>query len=172
MSQFIYLILASLNSMFFSKMNHPMNMGILLLLQTMIMCLLTGSFSQNTWFSYVLFLVFLGGMLVLFIYMTSIASNELFQSSNYIFIIMISTTILFLTIFIYFFLDNYISLNNTNESLSLLNMFKMNEKYLLANLYNMPNSIMTIFMVLYLFLTLIVVVIITKSYRGPLRPMN
>nr|QHZ87450.1 NADH dehydrogenase subunit 6 [Anotogaster sieboldii] len=136
------------------------------------MCLLTGSFSQNTWFSYILFLVFLGGMLVLFIYMTSIASNEFFQKSNYIFLIMVSMTIMFLIMAIYLFLDTYISLNNTNESLSFLTMFKMNDKYLLANLYNMPNSIMTIFMVLYLFLTLIVVVIITKSYRGPLRPMN
>nr|YP_008993139.1 NADH dehydrogenase subunit 6 [Epiophlebia superstes]AFM83561.1 NADH dehydrogenase subunit 6 [Epiophlebia superstes] len=165
------MLLASMNSLLFSQMKHPMNMGILLLIQTLLMCLATGNMSQTLWFSYILFLVFLGGMLVLFIYMTSIASNEIFHKSNYsvtMVAIMVMTIIFIVSTFDY----SIFSLNNTNEAMVLSEMFNNKDKEMLAKLYNNPNGLMTIFMLLYLFLTLIVVVFITKYNQGPLRPMN
>jgi NADH-ubiquinone oxidoreductase chain 6 len=56
-------------------------MGLVLLIQTLIVALLTGVLASSFWFSYILFLVFLGGMLVLFIYVTRLASNEMFSIS-------------------------------------------------------------------------------------------
>nr|YP_010321748.1 NADH dehydrogenase subunit 6 [Asiagomphus coreanus]UKO32842.1 NADH dehydrogenase subunit 6 [Asiagomphus coreanus] len=172
MSQILLTNLMSLNSFLFTKMNHPMNMGILLLIQTLMTCLLTGFMSYTTWFSYILFLVFLGGMLVLFIYMTSIASNEVFQKSNYLLmIIMMLTTTIILGVMM--FMDPMmVSFTNSPENLNTINITENSENMMLATLYNMPNATITIFMVLYLFLTLIVIVFITKSHQGPLRPTN
>nr|YP_010725902.1 NADH dehydrogenase subunit 6 [Davidius fruhstorferi]WDY83504.1 NADH dehydrogenase subunit 6 [Davidius fruhstorferi] len=170
MSQILIIMMMSLNSMLFIKMLHPMMMGITLLIQTLMTCLLIGFMSQTTWFSYILFLVFIGGMLVLFIYMTSIASNEIFQKSNYPMMIIMNTFMLMMLVVILFMDIIPTSLNNTAESMEYMDMYKNHESLMLLNLYNSPNAILTIFMVLYLFLTLIVIVFITKFHQGPLRP--
>nr|QDA21659.1 NADH dehydrogenase subunit 6 [Trigomphus carus] len=172
MGQILFIILMSLNSFLFTKMNHPMNMGILLLIQTLMTCLLTGIMSITSWFSYILFLVFLGGMLVLFIYMTSIASNEMFQKSNYQLMIMTSLIVIMIGMMVLFMDPMMTSFNNLSEVKSMMNILNNYEENMLANLYSMPNAMITIFMVMYLFLTLIVIVYITKSHQGPLRPKN
>ena len=50
-------------------------MGLTLLIQTILVSIISGLITKTFWFSYILFLVFLGGILVLFIYVTSLASN-------------------------------------------------------------------------------------------------
>nr|YP_010703200.1 NADH dehydrogenase subunit 6 [Chlorogomphus shanicus]WCO11402.1 NADH dehydrogenase subunit 6 [Chlorogomphus shanicus] len=172
MSQIIFLIIASMNSMIFLKMTHPMSMGISLLMQTILMCMVTGYMSQTAWFSYILFLVFVGGMLVLFIYMTSIASNEIFQKNNYLLMLTVTMIVLSFITLIMFSDPILASSHNTNEIMPMMEMFKSNEKLMMMGLYNNPNATITAFMVIYLLLTLIVIVFITKSHRGPLRPSN
>lgn len=148
-------------------------MGILLLIQTLLICLITGCMGYTAWFSYILFLVFLGGILVLFIYITRIASNEIFHKRNYLLLIIIISIIIFIILCIISFADPIIvSLNNTREIISINNVFNTTEKNIISSLYNYPNALITIFIVVYLFLTLIVIVYITKSYQGPLRPIN
>lgn len=51
----------------------------MLLFYTRVVGLITGLMGGSYWFSYILVLVFLGGVLVLFLYMTSLASNEKFE---------------------------------------------------------------------------------------------
>nr|YP_009117998.1 NADH dehydrogenase subunit 6 [Brachythemis contaminata]AJE75786.1 NADH dehydrogenase subunit 6 [Brachythemis contaminata] len=155
-----------MNSLLFSSMNHPMNMGLMLLIQTLLMSLFTATMSYSSWFSYILFLVFLGGMLVLFIYMTSIASNEFFKKSKIT--LMLITTTLAIIMMTTLIDPMMTSLPSNQESFILTENMKM----VMTPLYNNPNSIITTFMVLYLFLTLIIVVYITKFNKGPLRPTN
>jgi NADH-ubiquinone oxidoreductase chain 6 len=59
--------------------NHPVSMSIILLFYTRVVGLITGLMGGSYWFSYILVLVFLGGVLVLFLYMTSLAANEKFE---------------------------------------------------------------------------------------------
>jgi NADH-ubiquinone oxidoreductase chain 6 len=68
-------------SLAFIALGHPISIAVTLILHTLIVGGLTGILSNNFWFSYILFLVFLGGVLVLFIYMTRLASNEKFGFS-------------------------------------------------------------------------------------------
>uniref|UniRef100_UPI0030FEDA4B NADH dehydrogenase subunit 6 n=1 Tax=Prodasineura autumnalis TaxID=193254 RepID=UPI0030FEDA4B len=162
MSQIIMLGLSTSNSLSFTVMKHPMSMGIMLMIQTVLVCGITNCIAHSAWFSYILFLVFLGGMLVLFIYMTSVASNEMFEKySNLILIfIMVSPMVLL-------FMDPIMISNLTQESESLLTS---SDKNVMTNyLFNYPINIMTIIAVLYLFLTLIVVVKMTEAHQGPLR---
>nr|YP_009185824.1 NADH dehydrogenase subunit 6 [Dacrila fallax]ALO70500.1 NADH deshydrogenase subunit 6 [Dacrila fallax] len=152
-------------TLLFLFLNHPMTMGLVLLLQTMLISLITGLLNSNFWFSYILFLIMIGGLLVLFIYMTSIASNEMFSYSSKMFIMFLiffmMSLIMIMIMDPYFINMNFIYneswINTTNMNLSLIKYF------------NYPSTVMIFFMVIYLFITLIAVVKITKIEYGPLR---
>nr|QHZ87526.1 NADH dehydrogenase subunit 6 [Mesopodagrion tibetanum] len=154
-----------MNSLLFNMMKHPMSAGIMLLIQTVITSMVTTTISKDAWFSYILFLVFLGGMLVLFIYMTSVASNEMFQKGN----IMVLPPMIIILMIMYLMIDFTWLMNNTEE---IYYNFMSEKVSLSTSLFNYPNNIMTTVAVLYLFLTLIVVVKITESYLGPIRSIN
>jgi NADH-ubiquinone oxidoreductase chain 6 len=51
-------------------------MGITLIAQTIIIAIFSGTLLPTYWYSYILVLVFLGGLLILFIYVSTIAANE------------------------------------------------------------------------------------------------
>nr|AIW06061.1 NADH dehydrogenase subunit 6 [Vietnamella sp. MT-2014] len=153
-------------------MKHPLAMGLILLLQTTFISITTGIFSGSFWFSYILFLVFLGGMLVLFIYMTSLASNEMFSvSSSMILIIPLSAPIFLMFSFLS---SNMPAIQPFPLTLNFISNFcKMQDLTLnLLKLYNSISAYLTILLVSYLLLTLIVVVIITNLDKAPLRAFN
>lgn len=155
----------------FIIIKHPLAIGIILVIQTLVISIIIGLISKTFWFSYILFLTFLGGILILFIYITSLASNELFFFSIKYFFIITRITILIAGLififdknFIYFYLENL-------EIKSINNIFiYINENVLiLRKLYNFPINLITIILINYLFLTLIISVKITNLYKGPLR---
>nr|UUJ36794.1 NADH dehydrogenase subunit 6 [Epeorus sp. 01 ZXM-2022a] len=156
----------------FLNMSHPLAMGLMLLCQTLLMALITGLLAPSFWFSYILFLVFLGGMLILFIYVTSLASNEMFSVSAHT---MLGTLVFVTTIG---------GLNLLNDPTTWLPSNPSDQAqennwhspapalHLLVKLYNPPTHTLTLLLALYLFLTLIAVVTVTQIYAGPLRPKN
>nr|URX54458.1 NADH dehydrogenase subunit 6 [Procryptotermes speiseri] len=151
---------STLSGMMFTQMNHPLAMGMMLLMQTTMMCLISGLMHQSFWFQYILFMVFIGGMLVLFIYVASLASNEMFSLSTKMIVISTAMMLTSMTVKNYTTFDSSdSSLNNTSNSITLMT----------SKLYNQPSGILTILMALYLLMTLIVVVNITNVSKGPLR---
>nr|YP_010990335.1 NADH dehydrogenase subunit 6 [Sinolapotamon palmatum]WOW98751.1 NADH dehydrogenase subunit 6 [Sinolapotamon palmatum] len=156
-------------SFIFTRMMHPLAMGLNLLIQTIIISLSAGLTTYSFWFSYILFLIFLGGMLVLFIYIASLASNEIFLPSFFsIFFILFSSMFLLL---LFFMLDPIlISPSNClpNSSINPL----PSTTYITSWMYNTPSMFFTIFVISYLLLTLLVIVKIINLYKGPLRLMN
>nr|WRO45099.1 NADH dehydrogenase subunit 6 [Taiwanocantharis sp.] len=160
------IIFLSLSPLF---LNHPLSLGLNLLIQTILIAAITGSMSLNFWLSYLLFLVMVGGMLILFMYMTSIASNEKFYFSKNLIILMILTSIIFMTYLIFlsfnkFFLtinlDSIQFLNNSVYEISPNKYFINNSKFILSML------------IVYLFITLIAIVNISSNNFGPLRQKN
>nr|YP_009487859.1 NADH dehydrogenase subunit 6 [Culex mollis]AWB98950.1 NADH dehydrogenase subunit 6 [Culex mollis] len=168
------MLLCFITSFIFMQMKHPLAMGLMLLIQTFLTCLMTGIYSKTFWFSYVLFLIFMGGMLVLFIYVTSLSSNEMFSMSFKL--TFISIMMIFLFLIISYFFDNSLMENfiKNNESIQLFNKNNLYyENFLSLNkMYNFPTNLITLLLINYLFLTLLVTVKITKKNYGPLRPMN
>nr|YP_010621016.1 NADH dehydrogenase subunit 6 [Periplaneta japonica]WAX39399.1 NADH dehydrogenase subunit 6 [Periplaneta japonica] len=157
-----------ITSLMFMQMKHPLAMGLILLIQTIIMCMMSGLLSQSFWFSYVLFLIFLGGMLVLFIYVTSLASNEMFNMS-------MKMLMLIMMIMMMLILLNKLNMNiNNMEMITHENIYMMENEMMnsLTKLYNQPTNMITIMLASYLFLTLIAIVKITNILKGPLRQMN
>nr|YP_008080467.1 NADH dehydrogenase subunit 6 [Melanitis leda]AEH05136.1 NADH dehydrogenase subunit 6 [Melanitis leda] len=160
--------------MFF--INHPISMGLLILMQTLLICILSGMLINSYWFSYILFLVFLGGLLVLFIYVSSIASNEIMKIYffNKIMLIFMIFSVLILSSLL---IDNlnWLNFSFNEDMINFFNMFmfSFNENNIsLFKLYNKQTYFMMIMMIIYLFITLIAVVKITNIFFGPLRSFN
>nr|WBU93820.1 NADH dehydrogenase subunit 6 [Drosophila paulistorum]WBU93846.1 NADH dehydrogenase subunit 6 [Drosophila paulistorum]WBU93859.1 NADH dehydrogenase subunit 6 [Drosophila paulistorum]WBU93885.1 NADH dehydrogenase subunit 6 [Drosophila paulistorum]WBU93924.1 NADH dehydrogenase subunit 6 [Drosophila paulistorum] len=170
---FLYSLILT-TSIIFINMIHPLAMGLTLLIQTVLICLITGLMTKSFWYSYILFLIFLGGMLVLFIYVTSLASNEMFNLS--IKLTLFSFFLMFIFTMISFFIDktsiSFFFMNNEMESIFNLNSYFLENSLSLNKLYNFPTNFITILLMNYLLITLIVVVKITKLFKGPLRMMN
>nr|UBI43119.1 NADH dehydrogenase subunit 6 [Proisotoma minuta] len=76
------LIFVSLmNSALYFLSSHPIALTGLILTQALITCGLAWITLSLSWFSYILFLIFLGGLMVLFVYITSLASNEMMKTN-------------------------------------------------------------------------------------------
>lgn len=152
-------------------------MGIILIIQTISIAIFTGLLTKSFWFSYSLFLIFLGGILILFIYITSIASNEIFKVSINLKIISFYIFIFFVFFLIVLIFDLKILFFNKifnidNENLTQIKTLFIENNLTLNKLYNFPMNIITILLINYLFLTLIATVKITNIFEGPLRPKN
>nr|YP_009241029.1 NADH dehydrogenase subunit 6 [Shijimiaeoides divina]AMK46128.1 NADH dehydrogenase subunit 6 [Shijimiaeoides divina] len=155
--------------------NHPLSMGMLILIQTLLLCLTSGMLINTYWFSYILFLIFSGGLLVLFIYVSSIASNEIFM-------ITLKNKLLLLLYFILIFMISLYFMNNLywmnmmiNEEMMIFPNYFIFYEYNninLTKLYNEQTYFLTMMMIIYLFITLIAIVKITNIFFGPLRSFN
>nr|AQP29361.1 NADH dehydrogenase subunit 6 [Microtermes sp. E16] len=153
-----------ITSITFTQMKHPLAMGMMLLIQTTTMCLISGMMYKSFWFSYILFMIMVGGMLVLFMYMTSLASNEMFSPSNKT----IATSMLLMPTLMYL-MPSTINNKEMNEHTTMME----NEITTTTTvMYNQMMGMMTTLLVLYMLLTLIVVVNIINLSSGPLRHMN
>lgn len=134
---------------------------------------MTGISSKRFWFSYILFLIFVGGILVLFIYISSIASNEKinFSIAPLIYcLITLRTCIISAIILDKFFITNWVTNEETQQSY--LNIIAQENYFSLSKIYNQPNNLIIILLICYLLLTLIIVVKITNLFSGPFRPMT
>nr|QZK22309.1 NADH dehydrogenase subunit 6 [Amitermes sp. WA_095] len=156
--------MSTMTSLMFTQMKHPLAMGLMLLIQTTMVCLISGTMYSSFWFSYILFMIMIGGMLVLFMYMTSLASNEMFSPSNK----MLMATLMLLPILMY-----TMPTVTNNKEMNMHNTMMENEILTTTTvMYNQMMGTMTTLLVLYMLLTLIVVVNIINVSSGPLRQAN
>nr|QZK21308.1 NADH dehydrogenase subunit 6 [Amitermes sp. ANIC 0034] len=153
--------MSTMTSLMFTQMKHPLAMGLMLLIQTTMVCLISGTMYSSFWFSYILFMIMIGGMLVLFMYMTSLASNEMFSPSNKMFM----ATLALLPILMYMMP----TVTNNKEMNTHSTMMENEILTTTTVMYNQMMGTMTTLLVLYMLLTLIVVVNIINVSKGPLR---
>nr|YP_009915363.1 NADH dehydrogenase subunit 6 [Palomena viridissima]QLF99783.1 NADH dehydrogenase subunit 6 [Palomena viridissima] len=138
-------------------LNHPLSMGLILIIQTMMTAVIVGYMMSSFLFSYIIMMIMLSGVLVLFIYMSSIASNEKFNSPIKM---MAVSLLLFIIINYYMFMYN---------NMNMMNNLYMNEIISLIKIFNTMTAQITMMMIMYLLLTMIVVSNIAKVTEGPLR---
>lgn len=138
----------------FTTTYHPILLTIITVTQRLIICLTANLIIKNSWISYVLFLIFLGGIIILFIYICRLASNELFtkkiKTNNIIFII---TGYLIISIIVK----------------KKLNQNNLDYKILFIKIFNKIILRVTIILILYLLLVLVITVKNTSLHLGPLR---
>lgn len=171
--QSIIIIIIIISRIIFCHLNHPLSIGLILLIQTILASLFIGLIHQSFWFSYTLFLIFIGGILVLFIYITSLASNEIFFFSKYYLIIFLLLFFILINVIIIIDKSLLTIIYNLDISSFLNKYIIINENIINLNkIYNFPTNYVSLLLINYLFFTLIVVVKISKIYHGPLRIMN
>nr|AOY39666.1 NADH dehydrogenase subunit 6 [Scolytinae sp. BMNH 1040065] len=152
-------------SVLFMNFSNPLSKGYVLLLLTIMTSMSTTSMHLNSWFGYILFLIMVGGLLVTFIYMTSVASNEKFKFPK-LFIFKMMSIILIIT-FMYFLVPwtimDFSSMMASQENLV------MKLKMYLNKIFSYPLGQLPIALMSYLFLTLIMVAKMTDFAKGPIR---
>lgn len=122
----------------------------------MLIRLVTGAIASTFWLSYTLLLILLGGLLVIFIYVALLARNEKFLFAGVVAIIMAllggGVTCVFRS--------------DTKDAFKLIDT----DLYVrLAKLFSESLYQLTLFLVIYLLITIIVVVFNTKFEQVPLR---
>lgn len=146
----IVFILILLNRLVY--VNHPISLGFILIFYALVTGLLS-IILRNSWFFYLLVLVFLGGVIILIIYISTLSANEKFFLDNaglpMMFVLFLSLSLIF-----YFEFNNRINI-------SIKNCF-------ISNVYEQSNSRLTIILILYLLLTILCVVKLVKFEKGPL----
>nr|ACJ69415.1 NADH dehydrogenase subunit 6 [Aphelocheirus ellipsoideus] len=162
---FFFMMNLMMLSLIFPFMKHPLSMGLILILQTMMVSIVTGIMMNSFWFSYILFIILLGGALVLFIYMASIASNEKFNFSFKIMMFMIM--MIFISIMLYTNMDEI--LNNKIWSMKISPMSENEQLTTLIKLFNSQSMMLTIMMVIYLLVTMIAITNVVNTFEGPMR---
>jgi len=139
------------------RITHPISLVSVILTQTTIICGLRVIISSSSWFALIIFLIFVGGVIVLFIYIASLASNENFilNSKSFILTFLLSLVILFA----------YRMFNNPTP----LFYLDLNFSTFIMKIYNPVTYPLVIITIAYLLLTLIITVEIIKHYQAPLR---
>nr|YP_009443884.1 NADH dehydrogenase subunit 6 [Archipsocus nomas]ATU07105.1 NADH dehydrogenase subunit 6 [Archipsocus nomas] len=154
-------------SFFFIYSTHPLTMGFLLISSTLWFSFMMNFTMKTFWFLYVLIIVFIGGMMVLFIYINSLFPNEKFNFNQ-----TITTTILLISFFIFnilFLLNKQFNLLKINSQLNNLNL--MNDTFFMTSMkiFSSSSSLIILALVNYLFFSFIIFVKITNFSSGPLR---
>ena len=116
------IISLGLSSVFlFPLMGQPLRLGLAIMVSTLFICLLTGIY-LSSWYGFILFLIYVGGLLVIFAYVATLSPNTLFGGAAPLFFLGRAQVILPFALFFTPFLDFNILLgpSNSKESLNIL----------------------------------------------------
>nr|YP_010726215.1 NADH dehydrogenase subunit 6 [Diprion wenshanicus]WDY84664.1 NADH dehydrogenase subunit 6 [Diprion wenshanicus] len=162
----ILTLLMLMNTMLMHLSKTPFSMGLILLIQTLLISLTTGILSFTFWYSYMLFLIFLGSLLIIFIYVSSLISNVKFMLNKWTML-----NIFFMILIIMMIKFNLLNFNFEDSiKISEIEMNKnFTMKMSLNKLFNKSTFIISFMMMNYLFITLIIVVKISNINMGSLR---
>nr|YP_009941522.1 NADH dehydrogenase subunit 6 [Pseudocrangonyx joolaei]QOC70580.1 NADH dehydrogenase subunit 6 [Pseudocrangonyx joolaei] len=143
----------------FVYLHHPLFMALSLVTQSSILALALSIPSTTPWFSFILLMLFVSGMMIIFVYTASVASNEItppYQPR----LLMLS---LFATLVMWAPL-----MFTTSSTKSYMNL--MSHTYTLTyKPYNSTWVYFTTFLILYLLVVLILAIKITSLSNKPLR---
>nr|AUT13421.1 NADH dehydrogenase subunit 6 [Mycopsylla gardenensis] len=145
-------------SAFMIYASYPLLMGMMLLVFTISLSLSMRMMSNSSWISSTMFLIMIGGLMIIFLYITSICGNQKFKK------IKIKMPFFYMFFFLPLF---FLSKNNLMklEEITLLNTY-MKEFF---KIFMPMNIYSTLFILIYLILTLIIMINLMNFNSGPLR---
>nr|BDQ44010.1 NADH dehydrogenase subunit 6 [Amynthas surcatus] len=151
----MYLILMTTSTMMLYLSTTPIMLGINILIMALLLSVTLAS-SMSSWYAFLVFLIYVGGMLVMFAYFLALAPNQQMPTkSNMIYMI---TTLTILTAVAVI----------TDTQIFISKEMQQDNMYL----YSSSTSPFLIMLALILLLTMVIVVKLTNRSSGPLRPFN
>jgi len=150
---------------------HPVTIVIIILIYNIILCINIEFWKLNTIFPIIFFIIIIRGLLIIFLYFSSLISNE--KNLNFI---KNSIKLILIINLIYFLLYNY-SYNFFNPFLIPLIQYNItnftSNKLLIINLiYQYPFSNLTLISIIFLLITLISVIKTSTPKIKSLRKIN
>nr|VFU78849.1 NADH dehydrogenase subunit 6 [Proasellus racovitzai] len=151
------MLLASLGGLFLAS-NTPHMLISSLLASTLLVVILLGLLESFPWLAYILFLIFLGGVLILFTYVSSLSSNLLFSE------IKLEVVMLFALL-----AGGTLMSSKAPHMTNNLSLVKFNTDMFVKELFSPIFYPLYLYLFTYLLITLLYVVVIMKTYYAPLR---
>nr|YP_009118007.1 NADH dehydrogenase subunit 6 [Tchangsinaia piscicula]AJE75795.1 NADH dehydrogenase subunit 6 [Tchangsinaia piscicula] len=139
---------------------HPLSLGIMVLLLAFLNCTLVATISP--WYSYMLFFIFIGGMLVMFAYIASLSPNMTFSANNPLMSIVLTAAC--------FFSFKNLTLTSTYQANAKINTSINDTTQALSFLYTENGAACVILLACMLLFTMVASVKICKPKMGALRP--
>nr|YP_010891520.1 NADH dehydrogenase subunit 6 [Alviniconcha adamantis]WJK73043.1 NADH dehydrogenase subunit 6 [Alviniconcha adamantis] len=104
MTVIIILAFALSSSLMFPLMAQPLSLGLTIMISTLLMCMLSATF-LSAWYAYILFLIYVGGLLVMFAYVAALSPNVLFGGASALIFFLVMTIIFSYILHFYPFTD-------------------------------------------------------------------
>nr|YP_010550100.1 NADH dehydrogenase subunit 6 [Ornithodoros waterbergensis]AIZ58606.1 NADH dehydrogenase subunit 6 [Ornithodoros waterbergensis]AMX74169.1 NADH dehydrogenase subunit 6 [Ornithodoros waterbergensis]UYL27168.1 NADH dehydrogenase subunit 6 [Ornithodoros waterbergensis] len=137
-------------SIWFISSNHPISMILILIFSTLLMNFYIYIQLKSTWFPLMVTLLILGGMLAIFLYITSLTPNKKFHMIKIP--ILLSTMVLMIK-------------TKTNLFMN----FQQNQVF---NMFTNSPTTLIIIMMIYLLVTLIAIMMMIKAAMAPMKSSN
>nr|APL97245.1 NADH dehydrogenase subunit 6 [Garjajewia cabanisii] len=154
-------------SIFFLFSKTPLMMALLIVTQTVVVTLSIYIFLSTSWLSFILFMILVSAMMVIFVYVSSLASNDFLALPNAMGVTYASFLLL-LMLSAYLMLTKQDSHANSQSNLSDMDLGPM----ISYKLYAPNTSPLTMFLIIYLLVALIVVAKISMTSKGALRALK
>nr|AEG25317.1 NADH dehydrogenase subunit 6 [Philotrypesis pilosa] len=154
---------------------HPLIMMLILFFLLIMSSISLNIYFNNNWFSYIMFLMMIGGMMIIFMYFTSFISNMKI-SINWSMLINMPIKFIMMLMFLILFMkvkDTYFNWNNNyNEINSLIINYNINKINNIMYMYTYNKNFSTLICIIYLLicLTMIVKIMLFKTFT--LRKIN
>nr|YP_009509795.1 NADH dehydrogenase subunit 6 [Buccinulum pertinax finlayi]AXF46411.1 NADH dehydrogenase subunit 6 [Buccinulum pertinax finlayi] len=146
-------------------MVQPLSLGLIIMLSTLLMCFIS-AITLSSWYGYILFLIYVGGLLVMFAYVAALSPNVLFGKGTP----MLFFSILIIPLALIFYSYPLIDLSSTSY-LYIFSELKFLKMYGIEMVSPQMISIL-IGLAIILLINLIVVVKICYYQHASLRPFN
>nr|ARQ20670.1 NADH dehydrogenase subunit 6 [Nacella concinna] len=147
-------------------MLQPLSLGLNLILLISMTSILM-AFYISTWYSYILFLVYVGGLLVMFAYVSSLIPNNFFSSMKTLMLFLFMATVIFISL---------MTTNSLDSSTTQTSMLSIPQKWAMSltpsHLISSSSFFILLFLGLILFANLLAVVKVCYHQSGPLRPFS
>nr|YP_005351157.1 NADH dehydrogenase subunit 6 [Tegula brunnea]AFB78107.1 NADH dehydrogenase subunit 6 [Tegula brunnea] len=143
-------------------MMQPLSLGLCIMFLTGMSCLLLGV-AMSSWYGYVLFLVYVGGLLVMFAYVSALAPNTFFSSIKSVIGLVVSLTLASVMLFVLYVPD--FSLLGWTSDLSAQKVNLSSGNAIVAP--SMVNTVIVLGTIL--LINLLAVVKVCYYQQGPLR---
>lgn len=161
---FIASLLSVQLSVLFIALNTPLIIAAIITTQAILVSFSTYSISLTSWFSFILFLVFIRAIIIIFVYVSSLASNEFFNSytpttTHHALLIILSFILLYTTL-TPMSANMFSILTLTDANLGPTATYKIFTSYTLN---------ISLILITYLLISLIAVAKISSYLKGPLR---
>nr|QJF47558.1 NADH dehydrogenase subunit 6 [Harpago chiragra] len=85
-------------------MAQPLSLGLVIMLLTLMMCCLS-ALLISSWYGYILFLIYVGGLLVMFAYVAALSPNVLFSGGYPLILFFLMIPLLCVIFYLYPFID-------------------------------------------------------------------